>query len=705
MAEEITNKKGLSEDPKNITSDIGFMRILSEKEKFYTCIYDHPNFTRKQLGEAMLFCISVSSVIPVTSENNQNNSNNKNNKITTSKGELSLLLNRLNVYVNRALEKGDILADKSENEHKYVLSVSGKAFVIDKYLLYRNNISKEVSVQQAQSDIQTMIDVFEEYFNSGTDLSKSIVGISVRDLANFDYKLADALLDEPKDTLTCAKIALENMEYIGKHVILHSVPQSIIIPITKTRKTKLYKLIALEGEVVSRSQSNFIINSIRFECPGCGNSFVVIQSDQAVREPTKCGCGRKGKFRVLSKDMSDYLKISVRDLYEKLPPNTVPEEIPCMMRNDLYDFASINDGDRIRVIGCMIDIPVTKRNGMQSIECNKAFEVLGIEYLNPKYNSQLIAEEDIEKFAEIRKEPFVFVNDLFFKDLSSVDIQTKVLLVAYFSEASILSVGDPGTGKSEMMKRMINYAIKGKIAQVQGSLSSTAGIMGSASKNEFTGKYSLSGGILRPMHPKGFVGLDELNRDKDFEIQSALLGIMNDRRLNIHKSNIDIDISCDVTVWATGNPIAGHYDTSKYEYDNFGILHPLWNRFDIVLYYNSAFDENRIVDYLKNNVTVFEPDSERIKLFRSYWLYASMLDVVLSDEDFERLEIVTKALNIRRNEGFRRINTIKRLLTGVCRLYHRTHPIKEDFQLLTDMILELKDAKLLFINEHNEGVQ
>jgi DNA replicative helicase MCM subunit Mcm2 (Cdc46/Mcm family) len=179
-----------------------------------------------------------------------------------------------------------------------------------------------------------------------------------------------------------------------------------------------------------------------------------------------------------------------------------------------------------------------------------------------------------------------------------------------------------------------------------------------------------------------------------------LLGIVGSKRLNIHKANIDVDTPCDVTIWATCNPVTGIYDINKREYENFGILHPLWNRIDMTLYFNSAFEETKILHYLCNNVNEFCPDPDSIKLFRKYWLYASLLDITLELEDYEKLEKVVSALNIRKSDGFRKIGTMKRLLIGVCRLNHRTKPITEDFKFLSDLIIGLNQSRGLFIEEH-----
>ena len=50
----------------------------------------------------------------------------------------------------------------------------------------------------------------------------------------------------------------------------------------------------------------------RYECPSCGNVLHILQNETKVREPSRCGCGRKGKFKLLDGAV-DQLESTERD--------------------------------------------------------------------------------------------------------------------------------------------------------------------------------------------------------------------------------------------------------------------------------------------------------------------------------------------------------------------------------------------------------
>jgi len=51
---------------------------------------------------------------------------------------------------------------------------------------------------------------------------------------------------------------------------------------------------------------------IKFECPSCGNTLNVLQQNQDIKEPSVCVCGRKGKFRLISRELKDYRSMRVK---------------------------------------------------------------------------------------------------------------------------------------------------------------------------------------------------------------------------------------------------------------------------------------------------------------------------------------------------------------------------------------------------------
>jgi len=51
------------------------------------------------------------------------------------------------------------------------------------------------------------------------------------------------------------------------------------------------------------------IKSAKFECPSCGSVITVLQLEEKFREPTRCSCGRRGGFKVISKEVVEAQEI------------------------------------------------------------------------------------------------------------------------------------------------------------------------------------------------------------------------------------------------------------------------------------------------------------------------------------------------------------------------------------------------------------
>lgn len=55
------------------------------------------------------------------------------------------------------------------------------------------------------------------------------------------------------------------------------------------------------------------VKTAKFECPACGTILTVMQLDDKFREPTRCSCGRKGGFKVLSKELIEAQDIKISE--------------------------------------------------------------------------------------------------------------------------------------------------------------------------------------------------------------------------------------------------------------------------------------------------------------------------------------------------------------------------------------------------------
>jgi len=157
-----------------------------------------------------------------------------------------------------------------------------------------------------------------------------------------------------------------------------------------------------------------------------------------------------------------------------------------------------------------------------------------------------------------------------------------------------LVVGDPGLGKSQMLKAVSRLAPRG--VYVCGNTSSTVGLTVSVVR-EAGGDFALEAGAL-VLGDRGLVAIDEF--DKMNAEYAALLEAMEQQSVSVAKAGIVCNLSARTSVVAAANPVGGHYDRSRTVCENLKMPLPLLSRFDLVF------------------VLVDRPDAERDKFISEH---------------------------------------------------------------------------------------
>lgn len=139
-----------------------------------------------------------------------------------------------------------------------------------------------------------------------------------------------------------------------------------------------------------------------------------------------------------------------------------------------------------------------------------------------------------------------------------------------------LVVGDPGLGKSQMLKAICNIAPRG--VYVCGNTTTTAGLTVTVVR-ESSGDFALEAGAL-VLGDRGVCCIDEF--DKMGAEHGALLEAMEQQSVSVAKAGLLCNLSARTTVLAAANPVGGHYDRSRTVCENLKISLPLLSRFDLV---------------------------------------------------------------------------------------------------------------------------
>jgi DNA replicative helicase MCM subunit Mcm2 (Cdc46/Mcm family) len=200
-------------------------------------------------------------------------------------------------------------------------------------------------------EVIEMIEVFSNFFQEHQEILVSAKGKSVqvdfRLISVFNFELAKELLMNPEDAIRSGEIAIEQLTHRSFILRLSNVVDSVKITIGAIRAHHIDRLIKLCVGVKSKSDVRPLIVAIKYECPSCGNIINVLQLDSKIKDPSRCGCGRKGSFRKLSKEMVDSQKVMVSD--------NSGRKIEMLIKSDLVD-RKLEAGKRYIITGIVRDV-------------------------------------------------------------------------------------------------------------------------------------------------------------------------------------------------------------------------------------------------------------------------------------------------------------------------------------------------------------
>eukprot|EP00899_Mesostigma_viride_P018949 jgi/Mesvir1/27055/Mv20750-RA.1 len=150
----------------------------------------------------------------------------------------------------------------------------------------------------------------------------------------------------------------------------------------------------------------------------------------------------------------------------------------------------------------------------------------------------------------------------------------------------VLVVGDPGLGKSQLLKGAANVAPRG--IYVCGSSSTHAGLSVAVVKDAMTGDFVFEAGAL-VLADGGACCVDEL--DKMSAEHQALLEVMEQQSVSVAKAGLCTSLQARCSVLAAANPAGGHYNRAKTVNENLKMSAPLLSRFDLVFVIQDRPDE------------------------------------------------------------------------------------------------------------------
>ena len=521
-------------------------------------------------------------------------------------------------------------------------------------------MAKKLKTEDLLIESKNFFNFYKKEIGKSVRAGKNIIILNFEDIASFSHNLSENLLSEPEEVLQLMELALEESGLVeNPRIRLVDLPKSHFTRIRNIRAKHLNNLIWIEGIVRQASEVRPQVVNAKFECPSCGAVISVLQiNDKKFREPTRCSCGRRGSFKLISKDMVDAQRLVIEESPDSLIGGEQPRRLNVFLKEDLVEpkmEERTTPGSKVKILGVLKEVPVPLQSGSQSTRFDLAVEANQIIPLEETYEELDIDEEDERQIKELSADPQVFeklINSIAPSVYGYEEIKQSLLLQLFSGvkktrsdgtmtrgDLHVLLVGDPGVAKSVILKFISAISPKGRY--VVGKSASGAGITATVVRDEFLRGWSLEAGAM-VLANKGIICIDELEK-MDAQDRSSMHEAMEQQTVSIVKANVQANLRAETSVLAAANPKFGRFDPYQPIAQQIDILPTLLNRFDVIFMLKDlpdrAKDESIATHVLlehtqKSSKALVDPI-----LFKKYIAYARQNIIpALSDEAVDEIK-------------------------------------------------------------------
>ena len=331
-------------------------------------------------------------------------------------------------------------------------------------------------------------------------------------------------------------------------------------------------------------------------------------------------------------------------------------------------------GDRVRVTGI---VHLIKK---------KALAYLSVKAMNVNIEGNAlmdISKEEMAQINEIAKDPFTFIKNNFATSIvgEKYDIikESLALAIAGGSDSEkrknihILMVGNPGAGKSELLKAVERDAPKAFYVSDASGPGLTAAI------TDIGGSRVMVPGIL-PLANNGVACLDELDKMKREDTQ-AMHSAMEQGEFMKSKAGLKMKFTTRTTIIAAANPVNSSFDANRTILEQITLPESLLQRFDVVwiLLDDGNLDPEAILSSTEKSDN---------PILKKYFSYIQRINPDISPVTKEISEFFNE---LRGKSGDLALNarmllSMKRLVQASAKMHLRTQASIQDFQEMEKII-------------------
>jgi len=529
-----------------------------------------------------------------------------------------------------------------------------------------------------------------------------------------DKKAIEKEDDEVKKLTNVKKLAKQLVKaritnYTNNHIALRSI-----------RSKHIGKLVHVSGIMMRASEVKPLLVLAMFQCRVCGEYTPEVQEEGRYTEPAFCPslvCGKKTPMRLIPHESQfrDWQKVRIQESPDELPPGQMPRSIDIILEGeDIVDKS--RPGDLVKVTGILQTTPDFSRRGGKLATFNIFIEANGVEISEKEYEQLDLSDEDTKQILEFSEDPYIherIIASIAPSIQGHLSIKESIALLLFGGvgktlpdgtrlrgKSNILLVGDPGTGKSQILKFVAGLAARGLYTSGKGT--TAAGLTAAVIHDTESGAMTLEAGAL-VLSDQGVACIDEFDK-MDSNDRTAIHEAMEQHTVSIAKAGIIATLNARTSILAAANPNLGRYNLSQNPQDNIQLPFTILSRFDLIWIMIDTINEeadHEIARFILNMHQTQKPKSDPTispvtpKFLKKYIGYANRY--VIPQLTVDAMEEIEKFyVNFRKDAmgggtvpiTARQLESLIRLAEARARMALRSNVSKEDAQKAVQLMYE-----------------
>jgi DNA replicative helicase MCM subunit Mcm2 (Cdc46/Mcm family) len=412
-------------------------------------------------------------------------------------------------------------------------------------------------------------------------------------------------------------------------------PDDTFFKISVSQAARLHDgKVQVEGIISGISKLKKIIKSQEYECALCGNVMkvtpnITFQQEQKSNIPverpdlnqpmmkTPDNDGRNLLYRKY--EFINAIVLELRDL------ETLSDIDP--LKVVVFDDDTIDVhthlGEKVTINGNIRVITFPRRDTVSYLYAEKIAYESSQEIVITNLDKSAI--EKLVRVAKSRKKNVLdILGSMFAPEIIGNNIIKQGMLLCAAStntdenqkKIQVLVIGDPGLGKSAMLRKSIELVPNSRYESAENSSGKS---LTAIVENDEESHILRTGPI--PAAKGAICALNELGRML-FEDQKHLLSVMQEQFFTINKHGINARIRSPTAIIASANPVDGEWSNpEKINLDEIPAIRPLIDRFDLIFVVRNIRGEQWLRDYANKKLDLYRAHTLTLLIYGNAYGY------------------------------------------------------------------------------------